>query len=65
MMEFLKKNKGVILVGTYVASVIGIAGTYIATVIRGDKRSIQWYKDQKEVMQAEIDYFRGEAKKGS
>ena len=60
MLEWLKKHKGAVMVGTYVASCATLVSTYVISVIRGDKRQIKSYEKLNEVYDAELKALRGE-----
>ena len=66
MNNFIKKNGMVISFVTGITSVVSIAGAYVISLIRDDKREIKRHQKLEEVYQSEIDFYRsGTTKKES
>jgi len=65
MKNFVNKNGSVITLVTGVASMLSVAGAYVVSLIRDDKREIKRHQKLEEVYQSEIDFYRGTTKKES
>lgn len=66
MRNFINKNGSVITLVTGVASMLSVAGAYVVSLIRDDKREIKRHQKLEEVYQSEIDFYRsGTTKKES
>ena len=65
MRNFINKNGSVITLVTGVVSMLGVAGAYVVSLIRDDKREIKRHQKLEEVYQSEIDFYRGTTKKES
>ena len=66
MNNFIKKNGMVISFVTGITSIVSIAGAYVISLIRDDKREIKRHQKLEEVYQSEIDFYRsGTTKKES
>lgn len=58
MGDFIKKNGNVISFWTGLVSVVSIAGGYVISLIRDDKREIKRHKKLEEVYESQIDFYR-------
>lgn len=66
MGNFIKKHGQTISFVTGITSMLSIAGAYVVSLIRDDKREIKRHKKLEEVYQSEIDFYRsGTTKKES
>lgn len=65
MRNFINKNGSVITLVTGVVSMLSVAGAYVVSLIRDDKREIKRHQKLEEVYQSEIDFYRGTTKKES
>lgn len=63
MKEFLKKNgAAVTAVGTYVGAIVGMAVTYIVSVVKSDRRQANYYKKATESQEAQAEFWRSRAR---
>lgn len=66
MGNFIKKHGQTISFVTGITSALSIAGAYVVSIIRDDKREIKRHEKLEEVYQSEIDFYRsGTIKKES
>lgn len=58
MKEWFQKHQGAVLVGSYLAGIVTMVGTYVASVIRGDKRQIKYYAKANEIQDEQLRILR-------